>query len=79
MRATTVMLVAIAAAVLGRWGHNKPTATAKDVVEGLFAVIVIGLLDAGPTAPIAQGFAWLFLIVVLLGANSPLTALANVK
>ncbi len=79
MRATTVMLVAIAGAVLGRWAHNKPTATAKDVVEGLFAVLVIGLLDSGATQPIAQGFAWLFLVVVLLGANSPITALANVK
>lgn len=76
MTATTVMLVAIGAALVGRWAHNQPTATVNGVVQTSFALVVIALLDQGQTAPVARGFAWLFLAAVLLSTNSPLTGIA---
>lgn len=78
MNASTVMIVAILAAVVGRWAHDQPTASVKTVVEAAFAVLVIALLDQGPTEAVAKGFAWLFLMAVLLSNNSPLTGLAKV-
>jgi hypothetical protein len=72
------MIVAIMAAVIGRWSHNQPTASVKVVVEAAFAVLVIALLDQGRTEAIAKGFAWLFLAAVLLSNNSPLTGIAKV-
>jgi len=78
MDASTVMIVAIMAAVIGRWSHNQPTASVKTVVEAVFAVLVVALLDHGPVEPIAKGFAWLFLAAVLLSNNSPLTGIAKV-
>ena len=77
MTATTVMMVAIGAAVIGRWAHNQPTGSVTTVIEAAFALLVIALLDQGKTAPVAQGFAWLFLAAVLLSANSPLTGIAK--
>lgn len=77
MRASSIMIFAVAAALIGRWSHNKPTASAKAVIETVFAIIVIALLDQGQTEGIAKGFAWLFLSAVLLGNNSPLTGLAK--
>ena len=77
MRATTVMLLAIGLAILGRWAHNQkisPTA----VVEAIFALLVISMLDQGATAEIAKGFAWLFFAAVLLSNNSPITGLSKV-
>lgn len=79
MSATTVMLAAFGVVIIGRWAHNQPTVTPKSVVQGVFALIVIAALDSGDTQPIARGFAWLFLIAGLLGQNSPLNALQNVK
>lgn len=78
MNASTVMMVAILSAVIGRWAHNQPTGSIKTVVEAAFALIVITLLDQGKTEPIAKGFAWLFLAAVLLSNNSPLTGIAKV-
>lgn len=78
MSASTVMFVAVLAAVVGRWSHNQPTGSVKTVVESAFAIIVIALLDQGRTEPVAKGFAWLFLAAVLLSPNSPLTGIAKV-
>jgi hypothetical protein len=72
------MLVAVALAVIGGWANNTPV-TAKTVVEGVFAVLFIAFLDQGPTESIAKGFAYLFLVAVLLSAHSPVNALSKVK
>lgn len=78
MNATTVMIAAIAAGVVGRWAHNeKAVPSAGSVVGIMFALILIASLDQGKTEPVAKGFAWLFLAAVLLSNNSPLTGLAN--
>jgi hypothetical protein len=77
MRATTVMLLAIGALVLGHWANNEPTVNARMVIELTFAVLVIAALDQGQTEPVAKGFAWLFLAAVLLGSKSVLTALGK--
>lgn len=77
MTATNTMLVAIAAGVIGRWSHNeKAVPSAKGVIEVLFSLILVSALDQGRTAPIARGFALLFLAAVLLSDNSPLTGAA---
>lgn len=77
MSASTIMMVAVVAAILGRWANNKPVGTAKMVVEVVFAIIVIAFLDQGPSAPVARGFAWLFLTAVLLSNHSILTGLSK--
>jgi hypothetical protein len=78
MSASTVMVIAMLAAVIGRWSHNQPTASVKTIVESAFAIVVIAMLDQGRTEAIAKGFAWLFLMAVLLSTNSPVTGLAKV-
>lgn len=75
MRATTVMILAVGLLVVGHWAANKPTVSAKMVVEFTFAVLVIAMLDQGRTQEIARGFAWLFFAAVILGSSSPLNAL----
>lgn len=78
MTATNTMLIAIVAGVIGRWANNqKAVPSAQQVIEVLFALILISALDTGRTAPIARGFALLFLVAVLLSDNSPLTGLAR--
>jgi hypothetical protein len=80
MDGVSVMLLAIGTGILGRWAHNKnavPSATG--VVEVVFALLVIAALDQGRTQGIARGFAWLFLVAVLLGNNSPVTGLARLE
>lgn len=78
MRASTIMLVAFGVGLLGRWAHNEPL-TAGTVVRAVFAVLVIAALDRDQTEPIARGLAGLFLVAVLLGKNSPLNAIQNIK
>lgn len=75
MRASTIMLAAICALVLGRWAHNKAAVDGKSVVAGVFVVLAIAFLDQGKTSSIARGFAWLFFAAVILGSDSPLTAI----
>jgi hypothetical protein len=70
------MLIAIAASVIGEWANNKPITVPK-VVESMFAVVVIAVLDQGETESIAKGFAWLFLVAVLLGSNSPINGIVK--
>jgi hypothetical protein len=78
MSATTVMMIAFGALILTHWANNKPAVNAKLILEMAFAVIFIAFLEGIPdVAPIAQGFAWLFLAAVLLRNDSILTALAK--
>lgn len=77
MRATTIMLVGVGALVLTHWANNEPTVSTKMIIEVAFALLVIALLDQGQTEPIATGFAWLFLVAVLLSNKSILTALGK--
>ncbi len=80
MSATEIMGLAFLLAVVGRWSHNQSALPgAKGLVEIIFALLVISLLDQGRTQPIARGFAFVFLAAVLLSDNSPLTGLANIK
>lgn len=75
MRASTVMILAVFLAAVGRWANNQPTANVKLIVEAAFATFIIALLDQGRTEPIAKGFAWLFFMAVILSNNSPLTGI----
>lgn len=78
MNATTIMLTAIGAGVLGRWANDEDAVpSAKGVIEVLFALVLISALDQGRTQSIARGFALLFLAAVLLSDDSPLTGLAK--
>lgn len=80
MSATELMVLAFILAVVGRWAHNqKAVAGPGAIVEIVFALLVVSLLDQGKTAGIAQGLAWLFLAAVLLSNNSPLTGLAKIS
>lgn len=80
MRASTIMIIAVIAVVLGRWAHGEDAVPSpKAVVEAVFAIVVIAMLDQGKTEPVAKGFAWLFLAAVLLGKNSIITSLGKVS
>lgn len=64
MRASTVMALAVGLYVVHRWATPGKTALdGKTVVEGVFAVLVVAMLDQGRTEGIAKGFAWLFFLV----------------
>lgn len=78
MRASTIVMIAIGAYVIGRWAHNKPAVTLGTVASAFFLIIVIGMLDNGTTEEIAKGFAWLILAVAVLNPDSPISAIANV-
>lgn len=71
------MLLAIGALILAHWANNEPTVNVKMVIELTFALIVIAALDQGQTEPVAKGFAWLFLVAVLLSNKSVLTGLGK--
>jgi hypothetical protein len=78
MSATTVMLIAWGALILTHWANSKPTLDVKQVIEMVFAILLIAFLDSSDkTEAIAKGFAWLFLAAVLLRNDSILTALAK--
>lgn len=78
MNATEIMALAFLLAVIGRWAHNESAVpSGKGLIEVVFALLVIAFLDAGRTAPIARGFAWLFLVAVVLSDKSPITGLAQ--
>lgn len=78
MKATHIMLAAFVIGIVGNWAHGKQTVTLKSLVQAVFALIVIAALDTGRTQDIAKGLASLFLVAVLLGNNSPLTAIAKI-
>jgi hypothetical protein len=75
--ATVILFLALFAGIAGRWAHGKKLPSGGGLLQIVFALIVITALDRGETRPIARGFAWLFLAVVLLGPDSPITALVN--
>jgi hypothetical protein len=77
MRATTIMLAGVGVLVLTHWANDEPTVSTKMIIEVAFALLVIALLDQGQTEPIATGFAWLFLVAVLLSNKSILTVLGK--
>lgn len=76
MKASEVVIIAWGLLILGHWSHNEKTLSVNQVVEMVFAILLISFLDQGKTEPIAKGLAWLFLISVLLGKNSILSALS---
>lgn len=71
------MILALALLIIGHWANNKPTVSAKMVVEFTFALLVIAFLDQGRASEIARGFAWLFFAAVLLGSSSPINGLVK--
>lgn len=73
--ATVILFLALTAGVVGRWAHGKSLPTGTGLLQIVFALVVITVMDRGQTRPIARGFAYLFLAVVLLGPDSPLAAL----
>jgi hypothetical protein len=78
MSATEIMVIAIMLGVVGRWANDQTAVpSARSVVEIVFALLLISMLDQGKTEPIAKGFAWLFFAAVLLSDNSPLTGLSK--
>ena len=77
MRASYVVGLAFVLMVVGRWAHNKPAISFQGALAMAFALVVISVLDQGRTETIAQGFAWLILVSVLLNADDPLNALAT--
>jgi len=62
MRATSLMMLAVALFILHRWATNQTAVSVHIAVAGIFAILVIAFLDQGATEPVAKGFAWLFLI-----------------
>lgn len=68
MRASMIMAVAVGMYVLARWERNEPAVTLDGVLGGLFVIVVIALLDQGPTESVARGFAWLFFAVAAYNA-----------
>ena len=60
MRASVVMALSVGMYVLARWEKNEPAVTLDGILGGVFAILVIALLDQGKTEQIAKGFAWLF-------------------
>lgn len=77
--ATVILFLALLSGIAGRWAHGKSLPSGTGVLQIVFALIVITALDRGETRPIARGFAYLFLAVVLLGPDSPVTALVNAQ
>jgi hypothetical protein len=76
--AVTIMLAAWGLLILTHWANSEPTINERQIIEMVFAVLLIAFLEGIPqTAPIAQGLAWLFLAAVLLSNKSVLTALAK--
>jgi hypothetical protein len=73
------MGVAVLLYVVHRWATGKPAVDVKTLVEGVFAILVIAMLDQGRTEPIAKGFAWLFFVVAAYTAIPSITKAANPK
>ncbi len=63
MSAVMIMAVAVLMYVIHRWSENKNAVSLGSVIGGIFAIVVIALLDHGVTEPVAKGFAWLFFAV----------------
>ena len=80
MKASHIMAVAVLLYVVKRWSTPGETAVnVQVIVGGAFAIGVIALLDNGRTEPLAQGFAWLFLVVAAYNAIPVISKTATGK
>jgi hypothetical protein len=77
MRAAYVVLLALVLLVIGHWAAGKTAITIQGVVGGVIVMILVAALDHGATEEIAKGIAWIFLAVVALNPDSPITAISN--
>lgn len=77
MSATSVAAIGIGLAVVGRWAHNQTALSTRSAAGSVVAIGVVAALDRGKTAQIANGFAWLILVAVMLSKNSPVTGIAT--
>jgi uncharacterized membrane protein len=73
--ATVILFLALVTGIIGRWAHGKSLPTGTGLIQIVFALVVITVMDRGQTRPIARGLAYLFLAAVLLGPDSPLAVL----
>jgi hypothetical protein len=72
------MLMAVVIYMAHRWATPGKTAIdGKTLVEGIFVIVVIAMLDQGKTEGVAKGFAWLFLTVAALTALPTLGKIAD--
>lgn len=71
------MAVAVGMYIITRWSRNEPAVTIDGVLGGVFAILVIALLDQGKTESIARGFAWLFFVVAAYNAIPAFTNALN--
>jgi hypothetical protein len=79
MSGAMIMLVAWGLLIITHWANNKPAINAKQIVEMVVAILLIAFLDSNAeTEPIAKGLAILFLVAILLSANSILPHLAKI-
>lgn len=70
MKASDLVLLAAVIVLIGRWAQNK-SIKASEVVGGLFAALIIGLMDNGAGHKLALAFAWLFVVGASLTALEP--------
>lgn len=75
--ATVIFFLALLSGIIGRWAHGKSLPSGKGILQIVFALVVITVMDRGQTRPIARGFAYLFLAVILLGPDSPINAFVS--
>jgi hypothetical protein len=79
MSATTMMLIAWGALILGHWANNEPSVDVKQIAEMVAAILLITFLsENAQLEPIAKGLALLFLVAVLLGPKSIITGLSKI-
>jgi hypothetical protein len=77
--ASRLMVVAILLYVVHRWATGKTAVDVQVVVGGLFAILVIAMLDQGETEPVAKGFAWLFVLVAAYNAIPAISKVSSGK
>jgi hypothetical protein len=77
MRATSIMMLAVAMFIIHRWALDEPAVNTQIAVSGLFAILVIAFLDQGVTEPVAKGFAYLFLFAAAYNAVPDLAKAAQ--
>jgi hypothetical protein len=79
MSAVTLMLLAWGALILGHWANNQNAVSVKQIVEMVFALLLIAFLESnGKTEPIAKGLAVIFLVSVLLGSKSVVSGISKI-
>lgn len=77
MRASYIMAAAVLLHIVGRWANNEKAVNLQTVAGGAFVILFIAALDHGATEDIAKGIALIFLAVVILAPDSPLTGIAR--